>query len=236
MRVPSLTPLLVLSASLLTTFADAQEPAAASCGSATRVSTVYLTVSADTFLAGPRLPVRVSYPFESDLSAALDATGLWVLTLPDPVRVDSVRALPRLAGFRAELTAPVFAEHRGGACAARVGYRLSKVWRVEINSKPESLKVEERVPSSTAAQMRYTRFESQEMRWTDRLSIRVFLENDQSFEETFDRQTIPSPLTAHQIADRVCKQKKCQNTWARALRGKLVDVSVEQLSIRLLPP
>jgi hypothetical protein len=200
------------------------------------VNKVLFTVISDTAL-GMRLPMRVQYPFENDLSAAPDSTSLWVLNLADSARADSLHVLPRLAGFRATVIAPMRAALRGTACVARIGYQLTRVWRVEVSSKPENLKVEERPASGSAnAQTRYTRFES-ELLWGDRLSIRLFLKDNKTYEEIFDRPLASAPLvrTSHDIADRLCRLEDC-NRFVRAAQGKLVEKSVEQLSIRLVPP
>jgi hypothetical protein len=202
------------------------------------VGKVFFSITSDTSLSGPRLPVRLLHPFEHDLSATLDSTGMWVVTLSDPARIDSLRVAPHVPGFRPSITLPLRQEVRGGVCAARAGYRLTRVWKVEVSSKPESLKVEERASgTATSAQTKYTRFES-ELLWGDRVTIRVFLKDDQTFEEVFDRPALAAPVvrSSHHIADKICQQRRCGNAYVRAARGKLVEKSVEQLVIRLVPP
>lgn len=221
-------------------------PAAPACATHSVVQKVLMSVvSDDTVMTGQRVAVRVRYPVQVDLVAVPEGTGaFWMLPLADPSPIDSLQLQPRVAGLRSTALARPRAELRAGECTARVAFRLQRVWSVEVASKPESLRVEERlIGNATApAEARFTRFSSREVGWRDRLSLRVFVKN-----ESFDHEIAPArfknpadplTLTKHEIADKMCRQhNRCPNMFMRLLHGSLLDqAKVEELSFKLVLP
>ena len=71
---------------------------------------------------------------------------------------------------------------------ARAAYRLQRVWAVEVTSRPESLRVEERIAGDRSAPLenRLTRFNSRELPWSARLQLRMFVKGNESFEQELD--------------------------------------------------
>ncbi len=221
-------------------------PAAPACAANSVVHKVLLSVvSDDTVMTGQRVAVRVRYPVQVDLVATPEGTGaFWLLPLADPTSIDSLQLQPRVAGLRSTSLARPRAELRAGECIARAAFRLQRVWSVEVASKPESLRVEERlIGNATApAEARFTRFSSREVGWSDRLSLRVFVKN-----ESFDHEIAPArfknpadpvTLSKHEIADKMCRQhNRCPNMFMRLLHGSLLDqAKVEELSFKLVLP
>jgi hypothetical protein len=259
MRHVARRPALLLAAIITTAWAPAAlraqdpppppPPPAPVCAPNATVQKVLLSfVSDDTTMTGQRVPVRVTYPVQVDLTAAPESSGpFWSLTLADPSPLDSLMEAihPRVAGLRSTPLATLRGDLRGGECVARAAFRLAKVWRVEVTSKPESVKVEERAASDPPghALPRLTSFSSREVAWNDRLSLRVYVKADESFSQDlaptrFKNANQPVLLTRHDIADRMCEQhNRCPNMFTRLLHGSLLDqTKLEEVSIRLVLP
>ena len=228
--------------------AAAQDAAAApACAPGVPVHRVFISLASDdTSMMGQRLPIRAGFPLPVDLTAVPDASGaLWMLALADPAPADSLRLQLRIAGMRVTPLAPLRVEVRGGECVARAAYHLQRVWAVEVTSKPESLRVEERVAGdpTTPGETRVTPLSSREVPWTSRLQLRMFVRENESFQQELDPTKFRAGgdgivLSRHDIADRMCEQHgNCPNMFARLLHGSLLDRSkLEEVRLRLVKP
>jgi len=225
----------------------AQDPAPAAptdCGPTSTVGKVLITLASnDTVMTGQPFTVRVLAPVPADLSAVPDTSGaFWVVRLADSVRADTLQLQPRLNGYRSALLNPVSATQRNGECIARASFQVSRIWSVEVSSRPVSLLVEVSTLADTASSARWTRFTSREFDWTERLLLRVHVNQKDSFERVLDpvelsRASEPIRLTSRDMQDLLCEQGHCANVIVRMFRGSVLrNFNVEEVSLRLVWP